>query len=96
MFYGSLDEKTCIKEATGKGTYITTGEFRTSKPIKILDLTNLPSIPKLYDDDFGFIPAFEFLRDFSKNISKEVKNDELDYIPTQVFTEYIRLQGLQK
>lgn len=96
MFYGSLDEKTCIKEASGKGTHITTYEFRNSRPIKLLDLTNLPSIPKLYDDDFYFIPALEFLHNFSQNITKEAKDDEVKYIPTQVFTEYIRLQGLQK
>ena len=62
----------------------------------MLDLTNIPPIPKLYDDDFGFIPAFDFLHKFSKDVSKDAEDDEINYIPTQIFTEYIRFQWLHK
>lgn len=92
MFYGSLDKDTCKKEACGIGKYIATGVFYNSKTIKLLNLTNIPEIPKLYDDDFRFIPALSFLHEFVKKICAPIK-DIIDYIPTQVFTEYIRLQG---
>lgn len=96
MFYGSLDEATCKIESSGNGKYSVTGMFYNAKPIPLLDLTNIPPIPKLYDDNFCFIPAYKFLHEFSNEISKDVVNDELEYIPTQVFTEYIRMQGLRQ
>lgn len=96
MFYGSLDETTCKIESSGNGKYSVTGVFHNTKPVRVLDLTNIPTIPKLYDDNFCFIPAFKFLHEFSNEISKDVVNDELEYIPTQVFTEYIRMQGLRQ
>lgn len=96
MFYGSFDKLTCEKESSGKSKYIYTGEFTNSKDIKILDLTNIPAIPKLYDDDFGFIPALSFLYEFSKVVSKNVEQNELEYKATQIFTEYIRKKGLKR
>ena len=91
MFYGSLDEKTCKTEVCRKGEYPVVGEFYNSRPIKVLDLTKIPQIPNLYDDDFNFIPALEFLHEFADSIGKRnTSENDLDYIPTQVFTEYIR------
>ena len=70
---------------------IVIGEFCNSKAITLLDLTNIPNVPYLYDDDYGFIPVVQFLHEFSKIISQPTgENAELEYIPTQVFTEYIR------
>lgn len=71
-----------------------TSKFLNTNPLKILDLTNIPSIPKLYDENFNLIPALTFLHYFSKEISKPANEDELNYIPTQVFTEFIRFQNL--
>ena len=95
MFYGSLDDKTCFTEAIGDGDYSVIAEFHNSKPIRVLDLTNIPSLPKLYDDNFRYIPALKFLHFFSQEISKDADNNDLNYIPTQVFTEYIRFKGLK-
>lgn len=96
MFYGSLDSKTCMKEASGDGMYSHTAEFQNSRELRLLDLTNIPPIPKLYDENFGFIPALKFLHYFSSAISEDGKNNEMNYIPTQAFTEFIRLQGRRK
>ena len=96
MFYGSLDEDTCELESSGNGTYSVTGVFHNAKSVRVLDLTNIPPVPRLYDDDFGFIPAYKFLHEFSNIISKNVADDDLEYIPTQIFTEFIRLQGLRQ
>ena len=91
MFYGSLDEETCKMEVCGNGKNIVIGEFYNSKPIRVLDLTNIPPVPKLYDDDFGFIPAWKFLNEFKNLIGRRnTAENDLEYIPTQVFTEYIR------
>lgn len=96
MFYGSLDEDTCELESSGNGTYSVTGVFHNAKSVRVLDLTNVPPVPRLYDDDFGFIPAYKYLHEFSNIISKNVADDDLEYIPTQIFTEFIRLQGLRQ
>lgn len=96
MFYGSFDKMTCEKESSGNSKYVYTGEFTNSKDIIILDLTNIPDVPKLYDDDFRFIPALSFLHKFSKVVSKNVKQNELEYKSTQIFTEYIREKGLKR
>ena len=44
--------------------------------------------------NFNLIPALTFLHYFSKEISKPANEDELNYIPTQIFTEFIRFQNL--
>lgn len=95
MFYGSFDKEICkIEAANNNRKNSITCKFLNTNPLKILDLTNIPSIPKLYDENFNLIPALTFLHYFSKEISKPANEDELNYIPTQVFTEFIRFQNL--
>ena len=97
MFYGSLDKETPVKEADGDSNSVILGEFYNSKSIKLLDLTHIPEVPKLYDDDYVFIPPLNFLHKFAETISKKNNSkNSIEYIPTQVFTEYIRFQGLRK
>lgn len=97
MFYGCLDYNT-VEQEIGKEKYLIIGEFHTSKEISVLDLTALPKYPALYDDENNiFMSAITFLHEFSCAISKDIKGEsKLDYIPTQIFTEYIRQIGLKK
>ena len=97
MFYGCLNSST-VKYEIGDGEYLFIGEFHTSKDIVVLDLTALPNTPSLYDDEKNmFISGIDFLREFAYAVSENVSsNEKLDYVPTQIFTEYIRQVGLKK
>lgn len=90
-FYGSFNSETVIKEVNSADSYLVIGEFHTSKVIKILDLTEIPEVQEPYDYDNPNILALLFLGGLSKTVSNPVCDSLcLDYIPTQVFAEYIR------
>ena len=100
MFYGALDPDTALKETlnriadTDKVASIAT--FITLKEINVLDLTELPNVPSLFDQNNGHMrSALKFMHNFVADISKPIAKDgmeHIDYVPTQVFTEYIRYQ----
>jgi len=98
MFYGSIDEKTAIAETYDKKDkkkrYVTVAAFRTMKDFKILDLTQLPDFPSLFDERKRHLRApLIFLRSFLADFSKPIKKDgqeHIEYVPTQVVTEYFR------
>jgi len=92
MYYASDCEKTAIAET--RAQFISVGRFETLRPIRILDLANLKPAP-------GFFSAavredrltHQFLRSFVSIISEPVMRNNrvnVDYIPTQVFTEFLR------
>lgn len=95
MFYGSLDRETPISEIrnyidnTSKKIFL--GQFETTKVLNIIDLCSIPT-PNFWIGDSGDWQKYSFLIDFHNEISKPVNpNDEaIDYIPTQVFSEYLR------
>ena len=98
MFYGAFDPETAIVETTsGKdvaGQIATTGVFKNLNTLKVLDLTTLPKVPSLFDESRNYLRSIlifmrEFVRDLSKPISKDGM-EHIDYVPTQIFTEYIR------
>lgn len=97
MFYGCLDYDN-VENEIEKGKNLVIGEFHTSKEILVLDLTILPDRPSLYNSDENiFISAIDFLHNFSCVISEEIINEKsIDYVPTQIFTEYIRKIGFKK
>ena len=74
------------------------GCFETRRPARILDLTNIPRIPSLFQatpDSLEFRPreVLDFLNHIAKEISKPIQRDNrfhINYIPTQIITEYIR------
>lgn len=98
MFYGSLDEKTAITETYDKkgksGKVATIATFITSEGFKVLDLTQLPAFPSLFDEQRRhYREPLIFLRSFLKDFSKPIKKDgreHIEYVPTQVVTEYFR------
>lgn len=92
MFYGANRPGLAMAEA--RATRASTGKFETLRPILLLDLVHLPRVP-------GFFSAAErieiytlsFMHEFSSIITKPVPGDNrvnVDYIPTQVFTEFLR------
>lgn len=93
MFYGAFDIKTAVKESTpetNKDKEPTIGKFKTKCNLNILDLTVLPlqSFWSPYDWQ-----ALGFMYSFCNQVSKQIERDDrihIEYIPTQVFTEYLR------
>ena len=102
MFYGSESLETAVLEtASGPGTF-SVGKFETNRPIVLLDISNVPPLPsifKMIPDSLEVDPrrAIEFLAHISEEISKPITRDgrqHIEYVPTQVVTEFIRAQEL--
>jgi hypothetical protein len=98
MFYGALDEATAVLETYGPKTHpgkkIAVACFRNNRPLLLLDLTNLPAVPSIFDLRMRYEhPRLLFLRDFETEFVKPVDREEdghTEYVPTQVVTEYVR------
>ena len=95
MFYGSFDNDTPIQEIKNyledKANIIYVGEFEITKKLKVINLCNIP-IPNFWMEDEDDWQRYAFLHNFHSQISKLLdKNDsKLEYIPSQVFCEYLR------
>jgi hypothetical protein len=98
MFYGAFDEKTAVMETfdptRNKNEVITVGQFRTAREFPVVDLTRVPSIPSIFDaakrdsrPDIIFL--HHFMRDLGAPVTKDGR-EHIDYVPTQIVTEYIR------
>ena len=94
MFYGALDEATVLAETPKKKPYITVAKYHTLVNLNILDLTELPPVPCIFDSHTRHQRTeVQFLHSFVENISKPIsKNgaEHIDYVPTQIVTEYFK------
>ena len=97
MFYGSFDEETARKECTpqsrhdGKGRFLI-GRFIQRRSLLLIDLTALPR-PSFWHQKRDTREALAFMHIFHNEITKRIKPDDrihTEYIPSQVFTEYLR------
>lgn len=94
MFYGAMDQETSIKEIKhyDPNAVIDLGEFELKKELVVIDLFKIPSclsfwMPKYFRE-------YKFLRKFHSEITKPVnENAGIEYVPTQIFTEYIRFMN---
>lgn len=92
MFYGA--ESSALAAAEIRHNLFSLGQFKTNRPIRVLDLASLPKVPGFFSsatqrERLGL----SFLHEFSSLISEPVERDDrthVDYIPTQVFTEFLR------
>ena len=92
-FYGALGPRTALAEAFEGPGYYTLGAFQTLRSVLILDLTSIPVPPSLFADDFTGYYELPFLREFARLVSVPIeRNDKvhIEYIPTQVVTEFLR------
>ena len=95
MFYGALDEKTALVETHNPdGEVITCSKWKSLRTLRFLDLTNIPNLPSIFDPERRIErPNIMFLWSFKEDLVKPPHRDKfehVDYVPTQVFTEYIR------
>jgi len=94
LFYGSFDKATAVAEMKKdkRKKFYSIGKFVTVKSINVIDLSNYLGEPGYFSDDKKNIEPVKFLNEFIDLISKPIDDeiDFLEYIPTQVFTEYLR------
>ena len=99
MFYGAFDAETAYQETMDetkdkkdKAAFI--AAFETLRPMTVLSLNNLPTVPSIFDGANNHLrSSIIFLRSFSEEVSKPISKDgfeHIEYVPTQVFTEYVR------
>lgn len=89
MFYASFEKDVAMEECIGNYRMCVVGQFETIRDLQIVDLTTIPNYSFWMDDHQGNL----FLHRFHKEISKpldEGDRNRLRYIPTQVFTEFLR------
>lgn len=92
MFYGAFFPKTAIIEVANNFNNendVTIGDFRIIKPIKVIDFTGLFHLSIFGNYDYNvmsFLKSFVF--EIAQPISKEDK--DIEYVPTQIITEYFR------
>jgi hypothetical protein len=96
MTYLAEEKRTALRETARRGQRrYTVGEFTLTRELRVLDLTAVPSLPSVFDlRKAPLRDAIRFLHDFTDDFSKPIAHDDrihVDYIPSQVVTEYIRV-----
>jgi hypothetical protein len=94
MFYGSKTLETAAAEIAVRTAdpWVTVGAFETSRPCTVVDFSDLPPVPSIFDPELGeHRRAIMFLRRFANELSKPARasHDQIDHVPTQVVTEYL-------
>ncbi|MGA5821325.1 HEPN-associated N-terminal domain-containing protein [Kitasatospora sp. NPDC094028] len=96
MFYGATDLDTAIRESLVRteDTHVTAAVFEAGHPLILIDLTTdtVPQPPEIFDltgtkERDGLLFLHTFVRRLSEPIRE--KYDQVDYVPTQVLTEYL-------
>lgn len=90
MFYASFENDTAKNECVGGDSAgLIVGCFEIAKDLKVIDLTSIPE-QSFWVNNWQ---ENQFLHYFNENITKRVDPEDtnhLQYIPTQVFTEFLR------
>ncbi|WP_234729385.1 HEPN-associated N-terminal domain-containing protein [Acidocella facilis] len=93
MFYGADDKATAIAETPDLASRYALAKFRTLRPMTLLDLSEVKPVSIFDDHDYADYEWSLFMRGFLADFTKPVENRDrihIDYIPTQVVTEYLR------
>ncbi len=96
VFYGAMAEIVAIAEVRpAVGGFVVVGKFRTSKPLRILDLRRLGASftgSVFAPQYFERVARAQFLRGFHRLITQPVQphDEPLEYLPTQAVAEYVR------
>ncbi len=99
--YLSTIDSTCFKECRMEpGDKALVGLFEVKKDLKILNLSKKMDVhlensifSENYKHDLNWI--YEFIELFNSEISKPIKDEEkgIEYVPTQVMAEFIRMEN---
>ncbi|QPK62555.1 RES domain-containing protein [Methylomonas sp. LL1] len=97
MFYGAFDVETAIKETyepDQRRKKAICGTFKLTRDLIVIDLSKKSSIPSLFDEHERHLrDEMSFLSDFISDFTKPIERTDrahVDYVPTQIVTEYIR------
>lgn len=95
MFYGGKNLATAIVEVLDKdNSFYHVATYHASRDILLIDLTQEPFLPSIYDEILcGKRASIKFMGGFIENVSKKIikeEKQELEYISTQLVTEYLR------
>ncbi|WP_321815176.1 MULTISPECIES: HEPN-associated N-terminal domain-containing protein [unclassified Paraburkholderia] len=92
MLYLASTIATALKETRAVKAKV--GRWRTSRPLRVLDLRTLPPVPSIFSDVYRAQRlTVSFLHSFATDIMKPVERDQrvhVDYLPSQVVTEFVR------
>jgi hypothetical protein len=98
MFYAGEDDKTAILETWDckNDSIASIGEFETTGDNLIIDFSNIPDVPSLFDPNNNFLrETIKFLNSFIKDFSKPIEKDgreHIEYIATQILTDFFRYE----
>ncbi|SFN67086.1 HEPN-associated N-terminal domain-containing protein [Dokdonella immobilis] len=96
MFYVADRKETAIAETPGNE--LSLGHFRILKDLRVVDLAKLPPVPGFFSSESREKrQTIQFLYKFRDAIEQPVARDNaahLDYLPSQVVTEYVRERGV--
>lgn len=94
MFYGAEDADTAIAEIrSNSNQVVTVGSWTPTCELVYLDLLAAQPIPSIFDaDERSYRTELRFLIGFADDLARpiDVEDRGLEYIPTQIVTEYIR------
>ncbi|MHA7191950.1 RES family NAD+ phosphorylase [Arthrobacter sp. MDT2-16] len=96
MFYASGSPITACRELAAHGSerYARIGKFVSQRQLKVLDLTRLPKLPSPFDaEKRNHHGIMAFFTRFAEAITAPLEPgsvEELEYVPTQVVTEFFR------
>ncbi len=94
--YLAFDQQTALAEIQhGQSDQSAIGQFEVLRDLKILNLTKLPDLPSIFDDNRsdereGLIFLESFIEEISKPVTKD-GSEHIDYVPSQVVSEYFAL-----
>jgi RES domain-containing protein len=94
--YLAFDEATAIAEVvkSSRGS-VEIAEFAATRPLQVLDLTQLPPLPSVFDDSKreeleGLLFLTAFIAAITEPIAKDGR-EHVEYAPSQVVSEYFAL-----
>ena len=93
-FYIADSALTAKLEVIKDQEYWSYATFKLKKDIEVIDFSNLPKIPSIFDvNEFSsrqkLIFLYDLVSDMSKPVGPNIK-DHIEYIPTQVVSEFFR------
>ena len=92
MLYLASNRVTALREVRKDQAKV--GSWRTTRPIRVLDLRDLPPVPGVFSEATRIDAlTLRFLHQFANDIMQPVARDSrvhIDYLPSQVVTEFLR------
>lgn len=97
MFYGAFDLQTAIKETyedVEENKKAVCGIFKPTRELALVDLAERLYMPSLFDEHHRHNRSYvSFLFDFVDDFTKPIERNDrahIDYVPTQIVTEFLR------